>query len=299
MDGHEIRAVVTDLDGTVVDRGQRISPATLRAATDLAAHGIPLIIATARTPTWVATLEPLVSSVSVAVCCGGTVGWSPGVGRTLWRETIPSDGVEKIVRVAAQRLPHTGIAAYDGEQWRITETFAARGVTRLGAVEILLAEQIAQYPACALSFVAPSGCRDELLRALAADVGPEFAVESPAAGDVIDIAPLGTSKAAGVTRALAEVRVDPAHAIAFGDTYSDLSMFQLCGHSVAVANADPGVIAAATAVASCVHDDGFARMLGDLGVIGAYRPDAAQLRTSCSCRLERASDPSVGRSVRR
>ncbi|MGH4006724.1 MAG: HAD-IIB family hydrolase [Pseudonocardiaceae bacterium] len=278
----DIRAVVTDLDGTVLDHEKRVSAATVRAAADLAARGIPLIIATARTPTWVAALEPLVPLVSVAVCCGGAVGWSPKAGKMLWRDTIPPDGVDRIVRFTVQHLPNAGIAAYDGQQWRVTEAFATLGPTRRGLVEIVAAEQIAEHPVCAMSLCHPGGSRDELLRALVADAqlppNMEFSV-----GNVVDIAPSGIDKAVGITRALAEVGVDSAHAIAFGDMPNDLPMFALCGYTVAVANAHPDVIAAATGLAACIHDDGFARTLGDLDLVGIYRADEARSGPGCSC----------------
>ncbi|MGH8900589.1 MAG: HAD-IIB family hydrolase [Egibacteraceae bacterium] len=279
----DFRAVVADLDGTVVDHEKRVSPATVRAAADLASRGIPLIIATARTPTWVAALESLVTSVSVAVCCGGAVGWSPKAGEMLWRDTIPPDGVNRIVRFIVQHLADAGIAAYDGERWRVTEAFAMFGPARRGLPEIVTAERITEHPICAMSVSHHTGgSRDELLRTLIADIEPPIVMES-SAGNVVDIAPSGTDKGIGVMRALAKVGIDPAHAIAFGDMPNDLPMFTLCGYSVAVANAHPEVIAAATTVAACVHDDGFARTLGDLSLTAAYRADGDWSKPDCSC----------------
>ena len=263
-----------------MDDAKRVSPATVRAAAELEARGIPLIIATARTPTFVAALEPLVGSASVAVCCGGAAGWSPKTGEMLWRDTIPPDGVERIVWFAVRHMPDAGIAAYDGERWRVTDAFLTHGPTRFGPFEIVAAERIAEHPVCAMSVCHPDGNRDGSLQALVADVQPSLTVEA-SAGNVVDIAP--SDKAAGVTRALAEVSVDLACAIAFGDMLNDLPMFAVCGYSVAVANAHPDAIAAATAVAACVHDDGFARMLGDLGLVSAYRADEARSGPGCSC----------------
>ena len=54
-----------------------ISAATERAAGQLAARGIALIAATARTPAGVAALVRLAPYLTVSVCCGGALGWSP------------------------------------------------------------------------------------------------------------------------------------------------------------------------------------------------------------------------------
>ena len=283
----DIRAVVTDLDGTVVDEQGRVSAATVRAAAGLAVRGVPLIVATARTSAWVAALESLVSWVTVAVCCGGAVGWSPEARKMLWRETIPTASIARIVRLSVQHLPDAGIAAYDGEQWRVTEVFATLGPTRRGLVEIVTPAEIAGHPVCALSVCHRGSSPDDLLRVLATDAQSPLTMASSAGNvddiAVVDIAPADTDKAAGVTRALAEVGVDPAHAVAFGDMLNDLPMFALCGYSIAVANAHPDVIDAATAVAACVHDDGFARTLGELGLASGYRATEARSGPGCAC----------------
>jgi Cof subfamily protein (haloacid dehalogenase superfamily) len=275
----DIRAVITDLDGTVVDEDKYVSPATVHAATGLAARGTPLIIATARTPNWVTALEPLISSVRVAVCCGGAVGWSPTTREVLWRDTIPTQDIDRIIRFTEHHLRDGAIAAYDGAQWRVTAAFATMGPSRPGLVETIAAARITEHPVCALS-ICHLGGQKEQLSALISELG--LTMDS-AAGDVVDIAPHGTDKATGVHRALAGLGLEPAQAIAFGDMPIDLPMFALCGYSVAVANAHPDVVAAATIVARCVHDDGFTRALADLGLIGAFRGERARNRPDCAC----------------
>lgn len=274
----EFLAVVADLDGTLVDRGRQVSPATIRAASDLQARGIPLILATARTPSWVRALEPLRALVRVAVCCGGAIGWSSKAAAMIWRQTLPPVDVERIVAFATRHLPDAGIAAYDGERWRVTPAFDTFGPARFGPRVIVAAEQLADEIVCTMSISRPAGLGDCLRTLLPADVTVSW---SPR-GDVVDLAPPGTDKAAGVTRALAEVGVKPADAIAYGDMLNDLSMFALCGASVAVANAHPDVLAAASDITNCVHDDGVARSLADLGLTGAYLT-GSRTAPACSC----------------
>jgi hypothetical protein len=48
---------------------------------------------------------------------------------------------------------------------------------------------------------------------------------------------------------------------------NDLPLFALCGHSVAVANGHPDVLAAATAVTRCVEHDGMPHYLRDIGLV--------------------------------
>jgi hydroxymethylpyrimidine pyrophosphatase-like HAD family hydrolase len=72
--GMQIRAVVTDLDGTIVGKDGSVSAATVQASRELAKKGIPLIAATARTPNGLAVLRPLMPAITAAVCCNGESG---------------------------------------------------------------------------------------------------------------------------------------------------------------------------------------------------------------------------------
>ena len=260
-----ISAVVTDLDGTVVDGSGRVSPATERALSLLAERGIPLLVATARTPSWLEAAESLVRWVTVAACCGGAVGWSPRARTILWRDTIAPGTVELIVQSSLAWQPAAGVAVYDGVQWRMTEAFAATGPARVGPRLIVSLVQIPDEPVCVMSVCHPSlgpgGGELPVLNEWPLELAAAYA-----AGRV-DLAPGWADKAAGVARALAEVSVDPVDAIAFGDAPPDLPMFELCGHSVAMADGNPDVIAAATLVAPGLADDGFAETLARLGLI--------------------------------
>lgn len=260
-----IRAVVTDLDGTVVGESGRVSPATERAASLLAERGIPLLVATARTPNWLESAGFLTRWVTVAACCGGAVGWSPRTRTILWRYIIAPGTVRLIVQSSLRWQSSAGVAVYDGVQWRMTEAFAATGPVRVGPRVIVSPPQIPDEPVCVMSVCHPSlgpGAGElPVLNESSLELSAAYA-----AGRV-DLAPIRADKAAGVTRALSEVGVNPVDAIAFGDAPPDLPMFELCGYSVAMADGDPDVIAAATIVAPGLADDGFAETLARLGVI--------------------------------
>lgn len=275
------RAVVTDLDGTVVNDGE-ISAVTIRAAAELADRGIALIAATGRTPNGIAALEALVPYLTAAVCCGGAIGWSPASGEVLWQENIDARSVGHLIRFTDEHLPGAGIAAHDGQRWRMTQAYAEqRGSTRLGRTEVVPAAELVNHRPCSMSICHPTLTSDELLDLLGA-----LGIESPPSmtysmANLVDIVPARISKHSGVSRTLAALDISPADAIVFGDMPNDLPMFELCGHAVAVANAHPSVLAAAATVARCVHDDGVPRLLTELGLIGGDPTFVAARQPSC------------------
>jgi hydroxymethylpyrimidine pyrophosphatase-like HAD family hydrolase len=266
-----VRAVVTDLDGTIVHDDGTVSAATLAAAADLATRGIPLIAATARTPPGVATVESLTPFLAI--------GWAPSTAETLWRDTIRPVSVDQFVQFTTVHLTGAGIAVHDGQRWRMTGAYASQRGTKLrGRKEIVTVADIARHPACVMSICHPDKSSDELMDAVVA-VGAEPApTVTYSTANVIDIAPAGIDKSSGVSRALKTLGVAPADAVAVGDMPNDLPMFALCGLAVAVAGAHPDVIAAATIVTSCIHNDGFARALHSLGAV-----DGGQIRRIPNC----------------
>src|SRR5262245_10921082 len=126
--GPTYRAVVTDLDGTIVRRDGTVSAAALAAATELTRRGISLVAATGRPPAGLEAVPELARLLALAVCSGGSIGWSPQRQEVLWRHTIAAATVQQVVRFTLESLPEAGVLAYDGHGWRMTASYAAMGI---------------------------------------------------------------------------------------------------------------------------------------------------------------------------
>lgn len=269
----QTHAVVTDLDGTVVRADGTVSPDTLAAAAALRARGIPLVAATARTPAGLRALEPLVPYLSLAVCCSGALGYHPGDDRAVWREHFTADAVARLLAGTAVHLPGAGLAAYDGSTWFLTPQYRAIRVSgHRGPTELTAHDALRDVDACAFAVCHPDLGPQELIGALrAAGVDQASASLSQAGTLVVEVTPAGIDKASGVRRALDVLGVAPDRAIAFGDMPVDIPMFGAVGLGVAMADAHPAVLAAAGEVTGSVADDGFARCLERLRVVGPLR----------------------------
>jgi Cof subfamily protein (haloacid dehalogenase superfamily) len=266
--GPTYRAVVTDLDGTIIRRDGTVSPAALAAATELTRRGITVVAATGRPPAGLDAVPELAGVLALAVCSGGAVGWSPARREMLWRHTIAAATVEQLVRFTVESLPDAGILAYDGRGWQMTPAYQAQGfVPRRGPVEVVATEALGGPDLCLISVRHPDLSSDDLLTAYrTAGIDPPPTM-TPSTPSLLDISGAGVDKAAGVRTALAMVGIAPHEAVAFGDMPNDLPLFALCGHSVAVANGHPDVLAAAASVTWCVEHDGMPHYLRSLGLI--------------------------------
>ncbi len=271
----QTRAVVTDIDGTIARGDGSVSAATLRASRELAASGIPLIAATARTPAGLASLEPAMPAFTAAVCCNGSLGLDMRTGRPLWQQSLRAGTSARIMSVVTAQLPDSGIAAFDGCRWTLTENYLAirgtrpRGPSRLGGTEAFAGAEVFALAVC------HPRLRAEHIAGhlLEAGITPANAVFTYAASDLLDIAPPGTGKGSGVARVLEILGIEPAHAVAFGDAPNDIPLLGLVGHGVAMADAHPDALAAARTVTESVADDGFSRELQRLGLISPLAAD--------------------------
>ena len=104
----------------------------------------------------------------------------------------------------------------------------------------------------------------------AADAAPAFAGFREAQQVVvsgphwIDVMNLGVHKGAGLDRLRIRLGLDRDQVVAFGDYHNDLELLDAAGHSFAMANAHPDVLARARYVAPANTDAGVATVLDQL-----------------------------------
>ena len=257
------KAVVTDLDGTIVRSDETVSEATVAAVTALRAAGVPLIAATARTPAGLTVLGPLLAEISAAVCCNGAIGLGPaGVG-VLWQHWLADMAVSDLADFLAATWPEAGLGSYDGASWLLTpQYYSARGRRPRGPQYVVPVAELRERPASAIAVCHPWLAASAVVAKLTASgVLAGRATIDFGADDVVDIAPPGVTKGSGVRTALEHLRIEPAAAIAFGDGRNDLPVVAVVGQFVAMAGGDPGLLAAAAIATGSVADDGFADFL--------------------------------------
>ncbi len=80
-------------------------------------------------------------------------------------------------------------------------------------------------------------------------------------GTLLTVTAAGVDKGSALLALCEAMGVDPADAIAIGDSDVDVPMFEVVGHSVAMANASDAVKAAATTVTASADEDGVAKAL--------------------------------------
>jgi Cof subfamily protein (haloacid dehalogenase superfamily) len=261
------------LDGTVVRSDDTVSAYTHDVLDRVRAAGIPIVGVTGRGPRLLDLCRRDVPQATFLVLAqGGRVVdlTDPAEPLTLRAETVPGhvalgviealEAVAGPLSVLAEARDEPGAPLWGDPDpaWRYPEGIEPVGRPEAFAGPVLKA------------FVHSATHDADALLAMAAqllpDVDPAVMVTQAGLG-YVEICPPGVSKASGLAVVAGSVGVDPADVLVFGDMPNDLSMFAWAGWSrVAVANAHPGLLAAADEVTLANDEDGVAvyldRLLG-------------------------------------
>jgi hypothetical protein len=122
-------------------------------------------------------------------------------------------------------------------------------------------EDLLSAPAIKL-LIRKAGARSaDMAAELAKHVGLEGDITYSTNNGLVEILPLGISKATGVEEIARPLGIGADEAVAFGDMPNDVPMLLRVGHGVAMGNAHPATVAAADEVTSPNTEDGVARVL--------------------------------------
>jgi phosphoglycolate phosphatase (TIGR01487 family) len=217
-----MKALVTDIDGTITDRARRISLPAIGAIRRLVDGGVPVVLASGNTLCFMDGIAKMIGTDGTVICENGGV----------WRRSFFGEPVI----AGDRRIP---LAAFE----TLRDHYAGRGLALdpfshgLRYADVAFARTV---PADEVRAV----LRDHPVRVL--DTG--FAIHLQQAG---------LSKATALVGIARAMEMTPADFVAIGDSENDTDMIEAAGAGAAVGNAVPGAKAAADFVATAPFGDGF------------------------------------------
>ena len=274
------RLVALDIDGTLVDDGNKIPSGTVEALDLVRAAGHEIVLATGRS---------LVGLVPIAVRLGLNGGWgvcSNGALTVRLDRSAPSgyDVVDArtfdpgpVIRRALRIIPVVRIAVEEvGWGWRTNAPFEPgelNGQQKLVPVDDLLAQ-----PATRIVIIA-SGIRrfTDALHATGATV-------TPMGPNWLDIAARDVNKAVALDGVREHLGIPVERTVAVGDGVNDLTMLAWAGRSVAMGHAPAIVRSAAGETTGTIAQAGSLSVLRSLvpAVDGSLSSLAAQIATAAA-----------------
>jgi Cof subfamily protein (haloacid dehalogenase superfamily) len=255
--------VATDVDGTLLDPTDRVTPRTRGALERAAAAGVGLVLVTGRPPRWI---PPVVAQVGVvaglAVCANGAVVYDAATDRIVSARTVDAATLAELAAIVAALLPEAGLAV---ELVHPVPSFVAEPSYRHAWVgsdhEIRPRAELVTRPAVKMLVRDTRMRSEEIVAALAPAVGSAVDLTFSHPGGLVEISAPGVTKAVGLAEVAAGAGVAASDIVAFGDMPNDLEMLRWAGHGVAMGNAHPELVAAAHEVTAHHDEDGVALVL--------------------------------------
>ncbi len=255
-----VRLVATDLDGTLLRSDGTISARTLRALAAVRARGIPIVIVTARPPRTVRTLTWQLTG-GLAICGNGAIVYNLAQAAIVAQTNLAAADTHALIEELRAAIPGVAFAIEAGLRYGEEPDYAPTERDPTDG-ELRIADALALSDAGVTKLIVrhPAWALDALFERVAALVGTRAAVTHSGA-PFVEVAAPGVTKAAALAALCARRGIAQAEVLACGDGLNDLPLLTWAGQGIAVANAHPAVLAAATAITATNDEDGVAVVL--------------------------------------
>jgi Cof subfamily protein (haloacid dehalogenase superfamily) len=260
--------VASDVDGTLLDPMERVSPRTARTVQRVVAEGTPFVLVTGRPPRWMPSVVEGLGVAGVAVCANGAVLYDAAADRVLHSHLIDAILLHDVARELRRELPGCAFAVErttDGALDRVHEQFLAEADFRRAwpnsDIRVAGTDELTGRPAVKLLVLHEQLASAEMAAVAGEVLGSQLQLTYSTTAGLIELSAAGVDKATGLAQVAAELGVDQAEVIAFGDMPNDVPMLEWAGHGVAMRNAHPAALAAADEVTITNSEDGVAHIL--------------------------------------
>ncbi|WP_156727878.1 HAD family hydrolase [Streptomyces apocyni] len=254
--------IATDLDGTLLRSDETVSLRTRDALKAACARGAAHIVVTGRAVPWTRHILDDLGYEGLAVCGQGAQLYHAGEHRLLTSVTLDRQLAGLAVsKIEAEVGPLALAASRDGVAGEVLVGPGYRVQEGpLPVVELTGTDELWTAPLNKVYLQHP-GLSDDALAEVARQVAGDLVGVTMAGAGIVELLPLGLSKATGLSLAARRLGLKAADTIAFGDMPNDIPMFAWAAHGVAMADAHAELTAVADEVTTSNEDDGIARVL--------------------------------------
>lgn len=254
-----VLGVVSDLDGTLLRSDGSLSPTTMSVLDTLMGLGVPLVVATARTPRALQKVSGH-DHLGRVVCANGAILWDAKRDEVVKESCFDPPALAVAVHRLQETLPGAGVALLSARTMFLDETYLGLRNKRAEGAEVFsdIDLVLSRHRIVMVAVRHPRLVADHFLTpTVAAFAGVGLA--SFAGMTVVDVVPQATTKAVAVAEEMASKGCAAEATVAFGDMPNDLPLLGWAGWACAVANSHPDVLEAADEVVPSNNDDGVAR----------------------------------------
>lgn len=268
----EIKLVVSDLDGTLLNHESLLSEANREAVLELKQKGIKFTFATGRMDKMTWHYAELLELELPIISCNGAMLREKGREEWLYRRTIPDDAARRIQELCdpfgADYLFYAVDTVYHVRDSKRVNSFVRYNnlaeATGQAKINIVCMDDLpGRLPEEALTkafvvFPAGQSVDSELGQALASLEGVQPVVSMHGAADLM---PLGSSKGDAVEKLAESLGIPLSQVCCLGDQSNDITMLQKAGLAIGMRSGSAAIYGHCDYFAEHFNCDGLARAL--------------------------------------
>jgi Cof subfamily protein (haloacid dehalogenase superfamily) len=263
-----IRAICTDIDGTLLDNQRELSARTIACISKIKSD-VPVILASSRMPAAMRHLQKQLNILdhSIIAFNGGLVLFydiNESQARVLDSVTIPVQLCKEINAIA--KSTSINVSIYNHDHWYAPAqdywTEREEKITKVKSIIADIASTLDHWEekrlgAHKIMCMGPEAEIHKMDLELNTLYGDQIYIYR-SRPTYLELAPKSISKATALKLVLQYYDILPSSAMAFGDNYNDVDLLKSVGLGIAVANAIPEVKAVANEITLKSVDDGVA-----------------------------------------
>jgi Cof subfamily protein (haloacid dehalogenase superfamily) len=260
--------IASDVDGTLLDDDEKVTARTRDAVRAAVASGATFVLATGRPPRWIRPVVDGLGFAPMAVCANGAVTYDSATDRIVSARTLSPDALAELAEIANRVIPGSGLAvervgrsAHDAATPQFVSSPGYEHAWLNPDNTEVSVEDLLSAPAVKLLIRRAGALSADMAAALADHVGGKGDITYSTNNGLIEVVPVGISKATGVEELARPLGITADEVVAFGDMPNDVPMLRWAGLGVAMGNAHPEAVAAADEVTADNSQDGVAQVL--------------------------------------
>ncbi len=254
------KALAFDLDGTLLNPAEEVSPRNRAAIADARRAGLQIIIASARWMSLASKVAVEVDASPVVIACSGAQVRRLTDGHDLLDLHLPDAFVDELYAICDSVRCIATICAGD----RVVVKLEGGSVSGDAPDGMEFTDSLAAALPGAHARIALVQGTDAYARIIE-ELAPRWSefvrfVESTSSRGkpILTITAAGADKGVALAIACAELGIEPEEVVAFGDADNDIEMFRVAGAAVVMGQAKGHVRDLATFVTDTCEDDGVA-----------------------------------------
>lgn len=244
-----IKIVVSDLDGTLLNDDGSVGEETKKLIKELGRNDVMFSFATGRLHSAVIDLAHDLDINNPIISLDGCVIKDVKSGKTIYESYLKTKYVKKAIKYAESYLLNIALCHADAIYYTEYNALIPRLINKYGA-KFQQVDSYDDYLDKTLEIVYSGDIKDSMefvkdkfIFPYAVGCSPSFFRSQRNPGlYYLEIRRAGSTKGKAFNRLLKYLRIKPTQAVVMGDWYNDISMFETNAIKVAVANAIPELI---------------------------------------------------------